>query len=111
MTPKTKTRKWGVRKLLVAAMIVVAGIVVLSCNGCITSMLILRHSLKHGGYLEEWSKGDGEEITGLVYDKTRDLKYDMYIPKDLDKEKNVPLLLFVHGGAWKVGRRQDISYA
>ena len=111
MTPKAKTRKWGLRKFLVAAAICVAGIVVLSCAGCITSVLVLRHCLKQGGYLEEWSKGDGEEITGLVYDKTRDLKYDMYIPKDLDKEKNVPLLLFVHGGAWKVGRRQDISYA
>ena len=111
MTPKAKTRKWGLRKLLKAAVIGVAGIVLLSCTGCITSMLILRHCLKQGGFLEEWAKSDGEEIVGLVYDKAKDLKYDMYIPKGLDKGKDVPLLLFIHGGAWNSGSRQDISYA
>jgi len=96
-------------KALCMAMSVV-GLAVLS-NGCITSMLIMRHYLKQGGYIEEWTKKDGQETTGLVYNAGKDLKYDLYIPAAIEAEANTPLLLLVHGGAWNSGRRQDISYA
>lgn len=80
-------------------------------GGCITSALVMRHHLRNGGYLEEWSKEDGEHLAGLVYDQAKELKYDMFIPMDAQKGTNTPLLLFIHGGAWQTGRRHDLAYA
>lgn len=96
-------------KALCRAMAVV-GLAALT-NGCITSMLIMRHHFKQGGYIEDWSKKDGQETTGLVYNAGKGLKYDLYIPAAVEAEANTPLLLLVHGGAWNSGNRQDISYA
>ena len=105
-------RAFVIRKPLKALCIVAAivGLAFLS-KGCITSALLMRHYLSQGGYLEDWAKEDGREITGLVYSGTKGLKYDLYIPSTLKSGVNAPLLLLVHGGAWNSGRRQDISYA
>ena len=60
---------------------------------------------------EAWSEEDGQAILNQVYDKEKNLVYDMYIPKDLKKDAPVRLALFIHGGAWKGGRRHDIAFA
>ncbi len=64
-----------------------------------------------GGYIEDWSSEDGLETTGLVYNATKGLKYDIYIPSALEEERDTPVLLLIHGGAWNSGKRQDIAYA
>ena len=74
-------------------------------------MMVLRQHLKQGGYIEDWSRKDGLETTGLVYNAAKGLKYDMYIPSGLEDGGVTPLLLFIHGGAWHSGKRQDIAYA
>ena len=90
---------------------IVLGVLALSQGGCITSTLIMRHHLRNGGYLEEWHNEDGEQLAEQVYDQTKDLKYDMFIPRDAKRGTTVPLLLFIHGGAWNSGSRYDIAYA
>lgn len=80
-------------------------------RGCVTSAQTLVTSLKQGGYFVGWTKKDGQEITGLVYNSQKDLKYDLYIPSNLKADSSVPLLLFIHGGSWNSGRREDIAYA
>ena len=62
------------------------------------------------GSQEAWSAEDGQAILNQVYDKEKNLVYDMYIPKDLKKDAPVRLMLFIHGGAWKGGNRHDIAY-
>lgn len=62
------------------------------------------------GGKEAWSEEDGQFIPNQVYDKEKNLVYDMYIPKDLKKDAPVRLMLFIHGGAWKGGSRHDIAY-
>lgn len=51
--------------------------------------------------------GDIEVIKDLEYKKVdgKSLKLDMYIPKNI--RKPAPLLVFIHGGAWRSGKRQD----
>lgn len=63
------------------------------------------------GGQEAWSAEDVQAILNQVYDKEKNLVYDMYIPKDLKKDAPVRLMLFIHGGAWKGGSRHDVAYA
>ena len=48
-----------------------------------------------------------EEIKNIEYKKVngKSLQLDIYIPRDL--KKPAPLLVFVHGGGWKSGKRSD----
>jgi len=57
-----------------------------------------------------------EEIRDIEYKNIngKSLKLDIYRPKNLDKP--APLLVFIHGGSWKSGKRSDylvylLSYA
>lgn len=47
--------------------------------------------------------------TGIVYGKgdDTDLELDLYSPKDL--KEPVPGLVFIHGGGWRSGKRQDYA--
>ena len=80
-------------------------------RGGISSAQTLVDHLNQGGYLVQWTKKDGQEINGLVYNSAKGLKYDLYIPSGLNSDASAPLFLFIHGGSWNSGRRQDISYA
>lgn len=48
-----------------------------------------------------------EEIKNIEYKNVngKSLKLDMYRPKNRDK--SLPLLVFIHGGGWKSGQRSD----
>jgi len=50
---------------------------------------------------------DVEVIRGIEYGKggRQSLKLDLYRPKNLSKP--VPVLMFIHGGAWRGGKRGD----
>lgn len=79
-------------------------------GGCTTEEQMKQYA-QNAGYMETWSEEDGQYIPNLVYDKEKNLQYDMYLPKDLKKDAPVRLLLFIHGGAWKEGTRYDVAYA
>lgn len=96
---------------LIMCVLLVLAVAVFLLKGCITSAQAFWQSLQNGGYIVDWSDEDGRVIEGLVYDNGKNLKYDLYLPKNIGKEKPVPLMLFIHGGSWTGGRRQDISYA
>ncbi len=95
--------KVGCAILSIAAVVIFAFLI----RGCIS----LVSCLKQGGYIVELTKEDGQEITGLVYNSNKGLKYDLYIPSGLDANSSAPLFLFIHGGSWNSGQRQDIAYA
>ena len=80
-------------------------------TGCEESEEQMRQNAQNAGYMEGWSEEDGQFIPNLVYNKEKNLQYDMYLPKDLKKDAPVRLLLFIHGGAWKEGSRYDVAYA
>ncbi|MGX1274140.1 alpha/beta hydrolase fold domain-containing protein [Streptomyces phaeoluteigriseus] len=40
----------------------------------------------------------------------RPLELDLWLPDDAPGRPPVPLVLFVHGGAWRRGRREDMGY-
>ncbi len=51
-----------------------------------------------------------EEITGIEYGNAdgTPLLLDLYLPRDRDKP--VPVLIFIHGGSWRGGKRSDYKY-
>ena len=80
-------------------------------SGCAIGALWYRRALERGGYLESWDKDDGRVLTGLSYGKSEANRYDLYLHKSIDPQSETPLLLFVHGGAWMEGSRNDMAYA
>ncbi|MGN1273407.1 MAG: alpha/beta hydrolase fold domain-containing protein [Thermoguttaceae bacterium] len=96
---------------LIMCVLLVLAVAVFLLKGCITSAQAFWQNLQNGGYIVDWSDEDGRVIEGLVYDNGKNLKYDLYLPKNIGKEKPVPLMLFIHGGSWTSGKRQDIAHA
>lgn len=49
----------------------------------------------------------------LIYDSSRDTRnqYNLYIPTSVSKEEPVSLILFMHGGSWTSGAKEDFDYA
>jgi acetyl esterase/lipase len=53
---------------------------------------------------------DVEEILGIEYGTggRRKLQLDLYLPKG--RKKATPAIIFIHGGAWKSGKRSDMKF-
>lgn len=59
-----------------------------------------------------FAQGPGRPVMGNV-DVTRDISYadndnprqrlDLYLPKDRKADQKLPIIVFIHGGAWKAG--------
>ncbi len=49
----------------------------------------------------------GEIIKELSYENKVGHKYDLYIPDDADKKTPQNLILFIHGGSFNSGRKED----
>ena len=89
----------------------VAGcVLILAGCGGITSLL-LQSRLERGGYLVSWDADEGRVLSGLSYGEGDVHRYDLYLHKSVDPEKESPLLLFIHGGSWTSGSRGDMAYA
>ncbi|MBR6056697.1 MAG: alpha/beta hydrolase [Victivallales bacterium] len=89
---------------------VVGIIFLLGCSGCITTAIIVHKKLKDADYLEDWKDSDGTIIADIVYDEQKNLKYDLYLP-NTNIDTPVGAMLFIHGGAWKMGKRSDMAHA
>lgn len=81
--------------------------------------LIIWLKLKHdwnlvagpAGYLEKWDKRYGSLHKNIRYGKGRRNLLDLYIPKDADKNKPQPVMLFIHGGGWSGGNKSGMAFA
>ena len=98
-------------KFLIRHWKAIVGIIfLLGCSGCITTAVVIHKKLKNADYLEDWKANDGTIITDIVYDEQKNLKYDLYLP-NTTSDTPVGAMLFIHGGAWKMGKKSDMSFA
>ena len=68
--------------------------------------------LKDAFFVEDWKETDGTILSNIVYDSTKNLKYDLFLPtSSAPKDKPVGAMLFIHGGAWKEGSKEDFHFA
>lgn len=62
-------------------------------------------------FKQEWKDNDGQVITNLSYGSGERNVFDLYLPANIDKKKANGLILFVHGGSWTSGKKEDMSWA
>lgn len=55
----------------------------------------------------EWDESVGEIYSNLDYENDNGNQYDLYIPSGLDKLENQYLILFIHGGNFNSGSKED----
>ena len=55
----------------------------------------------------EWDESVGEIYSNLDYENDNGNQYDLYIPSGLDKLENQYLNLFIHGGSFNSGSKED----
>lgn len=55
----------------------------------------------------EWDESIGEIYSNLDYENDNVNQYDLYIPSGLDKLENQYLILFIHGGSFNSGSKED----
>ena len=54
-----------------------------------------------------WDESVGEIYSNLDYENDNGNQYDLYIPSGLDKLENQYLILFIHGGSFNSGSKED----
>ena len=74
--------------------LIIAGIAVMICTGCTNQ--------------PQWNTAEGEVIKNLSYGEGSRNKYDLYLPAN---EKPKALMLFIHGGSWISGEKEDMAWA
>lgn len=55
----------------------------------------------------KWNDSVGTTYLDQEYENKDNHKYDMYIPNGLDKTKNQYLILYIHGGSFNSGSKND----
>lgn len=55
----------------------------------------------------EWDESVGAIFSSLDYENDNGNQYDLYIPSGLDKSENQYLILFIHGGSFNSGSKED----
>lgn len=55
----------------------------------------------------EWDESVGKIYSNLDYENDNGNQYDLYIPSGLDKLENQYLILFIHGGSFNSGSKED----
>lgn len=55
----------------------------------------------------KWNDSVGTVYANQEYENTNGHKYDLYIPSGLDESQNQYLILFIHGGSFNSGEKED----
>lgn len=55
----------------------------------------------------EWNDTVGCVYENLDYENSSDHKYDLYVPKNLDTPESKCLILYIHGGSFNSGSKED----
>lgn len=61
----------------------------------------------NAGLYFDWTDTDGTIYKDYSYGNSDINKYDLYIPANTTKKEDVGVVLFVHGGSWNAGVKED----
>ena len=57
--------------------------------------------------LVQWDDTSGTVYSDLNYENDYGHKYDLYVPSNIDKGKAQQLILYIHGGSFNSGTKED----
>ena len=73
---------------------------------------IMHRRVYNSMHVEEWADSCGQIHRDLSYGKSERHKYDLFVPSNVQwcADSTASLILFVHGGGWIGGDKEDIEY-
>ena len=77
--------------------------------GCLLGAIVLISILATIAWLvfkPEWHDEYGQRFENIEYGNRKNNTYDLYLPNDANKNDNLALILYVHGGAWVGGDKR-----
>ena len=89
-------------KVIGAVVIFVAVILFIGGNNLLQQLF---QGMKHQ---VQWNTAEGEVLRDLSYGEGYRNTYDLYLPAN---EKPKALMLFIHGGSWRAGQKEDMAWA
>lgn len=92
-------------KKIKAVMLVILFIAVFTVSALVT--VALTGSAPNRLLRVDWNEEVGTEYLNLEYENDYGHKYDLYIPSGMDKTQQQNLILFIHGGSFNSGSKED----
>lgn len=69
--------------------------------------IMLTGSAPNKLYKVDWNDNIGKEYLDLPYENSQGHLYDLYVPTGLDKGETQYLILYIHGGSFNSGAKED----
>lgn len=69
--------------------------------------IMLTGSAPNKLYKVDWNDSVGKEYLNLPYENSQGHLYDLYVSTELDKEETQYLILYIHGGSFNSGAKED----
>ena len=95
------------RKILPIALTVLSIILLLSTIALIGIQIYGNKMVENAGRVEEWNESDGTLLSDLAYAPHSLNTYDLYIPHTLNSSDTTSCLLYLHGGSWTAGDKEE----
>ncbi len=95
------------RKILPIALTMLSIILLLSTIALIGFQIYGNKMLENAGRVEEWSESDGIQLSNLAYAPHSLNTYDLYIPYNLTPSDTTSCILYLHGGSWTAGDKEE----
>lgn len=91
---------------IIGSIVAILAIVILIGGTYLTQQI--KQVMTNGGFIVEWDTTDGEKLKDLSYGEGYRNKYDLYLPANKNPKA---LMLFIHGGSWISGEKEDMAWA
>lgn len=91
---------------IIGSIVAIFAIIILIGGSYLTHQF--KQMLINGGFVVEWNTTDGEILKDLSYGEGYRNRYDLYLPAN---KKPKALILFIHGGSWISGEKEDMAWA
>ncbi len=98
------------KKILKRTLIGIGAIIGVAIVVAAVFMLYIYVKTDRVGYHQKWSDELGTAYRNIRYGQKERNVYDLFIPAKAERRDSVALMLYVHGGSWTGGNKEDIEY-
>lgn len=70
-----------------------------------------KNNMERAGLIEDWDDSCGLVVNDISYGENPLNTFDLFIPANVACTDSAALMLFIHGGSWMGGKKEDEHYA